>query len=656
MCPTADSVPEMDGQPQAHDQRVSARSKHLGALGAIVLAIACVLLGLCIGGFLTWQTWFVPLIDQSFVLAQRQEVLDAEIQRLEGAAQVQAQESIRQTEAVERLEVRLTEELAARQAVELDLASIKKERDQLQERLLALEIPVEPPSPPKVFQNTIGVQFKLLPSGSFVMGNDRDGPLHEVKLTNPFYLSLMEITTEQWNHVMGPNGAGGEAGRPIAGISWEQAFEFCRRLNALPAEHQAGRVYRLPTEAEWEYACRGGTKSEYSFGNTSEGLDEYGWFNESVAATPQPVGLLRPNPWGFYDMHGNVGEWCQDWFAPYDAGNAAQDPRGPKNGHRRIWRGGTYLSPPTDCTASRRGRLEPTDARTGLGIRLALDLPGRGDALKPADREPAETNAAEIDGMPRPGVVVIHNAMGMELRQVPAGGFEMGDGNGTKRNPDSHPVIITAPFFLGVYEVTIEQWERVMEASGPGKDRMPDLPVAGVTWNEATDFCKKLSEHPLEKAVGRRYRLPTEAEWEYACRAGTVTRFCFGNDPRILQDHGWCHLNAQGNRRPIGYKKPNIWGFYDMHGNVSEWCRDIWAELPRTKRTDPQGPPTGPLRVYRGGSWADEESHCESTHREGGRPNVSLDGILGFRVAMDLGTPVRSREKRTKNVLSEVGN
>jgi formylglycine-generating enzyme required for sulfatase activity len=134
--------------------------------------------------------------------------------------------------------------------------------------------------------------------------------------------------------------------------------------------------------------------------------------------------------------------------------------------------------------------------------------------------------------------------------------------------------------------------------TNPSKFKGATNPVEMVSWNEATEFCKKLSEK-----TGNSVRLPTEAEWEYACRAGTKTAFSFGDSPAALDDYAWHPRNSDAMSHPVGKKKPNAWGLYDMHGNVFEWCADWYGVYPEGPATDPSGPATGEKRVLRGGSW-----------------------------------------------------
>jgi formylglycine-generating enzyme required for sulfatase activity len=147
----------------------------------------------------------------------------------------------------------------------------------------------------------------------------------------------------------------------------------------------------------------------------------------------------------------------------------------------------------------------------------------------------------------------------------------------------------------------------------------------------AIEFCRRLSELPEEKAAGHTYRLPTEAEWEYACRAGTTTKYSFGDSDSELGDYAWCGINRGRATHPVGGKKPNAWGLYDMHGNVGEWCQDWVKSYPSGSVTDPTGPSSGKYRVVRGGSWVAVSKICRSAFRNGYGFD-QLDIILGFRV------------------------
>ena len=223
------------------------------------------------------------------------------------------------------------------------------------------------------------------------------------------------------------------------------------------------------------------------------------------------------------------------------------------------------------------------------------------------------------------------NSVGIPMKAIPAGRFTMGERGNTDEKP--HEVALTKPFFLGVHEVTNAQWKRVM-GSIPSEWNGDSLPVETVSWNDAIDFCRTLSALPEENAAGRVYRLPTEAEWEFACRAGTTTEYSFG-DPEKLFFHGWFAGNSGGRTHPVGEKKPNALGLYDMHGNVWEWVSDWYGQYPNEAVTDPPGPSFGHGRVNRGGSWSREARDCRSAIRRMYNPSVRYK-YLGFRLAMDL--------------------
>jgi formylglycine-generating enzyme required for sulfatase activity len=197
----------------------------------------------------------------------------------------------------------------------------------------------------------------------------------------------------------------------------------------------------------------------------------------------------------------------------------------------------------------------------------------------------------------------------------------------------TNQVTLTQPFYLGIYEVTQEQYERVM-GENPSELKAAQNPVDTVSWNDAVDFCRRLSELPEEKAAGRVYRLPTEAEWEYACRAGTTTDYSFGDDESELGDYAWYHDNSGKTTLPVGQKKANPWGLYDMHGNVWEWCQDWYADdLPEGAVTDPTGPVGGSDRVLRGGSWLHYAYYCQSALRRRRAPDYRYY-YFGFRVLL----------------------
>jgi formylglycine-generating enzyme required for sulfatase activity len=270
----------------------------------------------------------------------------------------------------------------------------------------------------KHITNSIGMQLVLIPPGKFKMGSPKDETSrredeqqHEVQITKPFYLGVHEVTQEQFKKVMGFNpsyfsndgkgqpgavyashqpagGKGKVAGLDtgafaVENVSWDDAVEFCKKLSALAAEKSARRTYRLPTEAEWEYACRGGAESTvYPVGNTiSAAVANYGDFNKvggSLGRTCK-VGSYKPNKFGLYDMAGNVWEWCSDWYGrDYYGKSPRADPQGPATGSSRVFRGGSWQNPEYCCrTATRIGTATPNHRNYVIGIRVAAVVSGR---------------------------------------------------------------------------------------------------------------------------------------------------------------------------------------------------------------------------------------------------------------------------------------
>jgi formylglycine-generating enzyme required for sulfatase activity len=199
-------------------------------------------------------------------------------------------------------------------------------------------------------------------------------PQHVVRITKPFYLSVTEVTQEQYQAVMGQNPTffKDDPRRPVECVSWEDAVEFCGKLSG-----KEGRTYRLPTEAEWEYACRAGSTTKWSFGDDESELWEYAWYYGNSEATTHPVGEKKPNNWGLYDMHGNVWEWCADWHGwKYYAESPRDDPQGPKSGSARVNRGGTWAYPAGSCYSAGRCGLWPEERNRYLGFRVARSPSG----------------------------------------------------------------------------------------------------------------------------------------------------------------------------------------------------------------------------------------------------------------------------------------
>jgi formylglycine-generating enzyme required for sulfatase activity len=196
---------------------------------------------------------------------------------------------------------------------------------------------VPEPQPGELRVNSIGMAFVWIPAGTFIMGSpdsDPDArgnekPAHRVTISKPFYIGKYPVTQAQWEAVMGENPSRfkGDLNRPVEQVSWDDVQAFIRKIN----ERESTFPCRLPTEAEWEYACRAGTTARYSFGDDERQLGDYAWYDENAGGKTHPVGQRKPNAWGLYDMHGNVWEWMQDRYGDYPSG-AVTDPAGPDPG------------------------------------------------------------------------------------------------------------------------------------------------------------------------------------------------------------------------------------------------------------------------------------------------------------------------------------
>jgi formylglycine-generating enzyme required for sulfatase activity/serine/threonine protein kinase len=626
-----------------------------------------------------------------------------------------------------------------------------------------LKLPVE-------YENSIGMKFVLIPPGEFTMGSTAEeieaaivgaaadehwrncirseAPRHKVILTQPIYLGVHEVTQAQYNVVMGTTpshfaatGAGKDAvdgidttSHPVEQVSWNDAAEFCDKLSETeelkPFYFRSGETvtvldgtgYRLPTEAEWEFACRAGTTTKYWPGDRDEDLTAAGWFGSNSGGRTHAVGELKANPLGLYDIQGNVWEWAQDWWEPTHYGQfqetPALDPSGPSSaGSQRVFRGGDWFGYASYCRASSRLAHDPTYRHAGLGFRVALAA----DTVKAALAEsaaPPESATTAWHGWPAdapaPAIapfdaaqarqhqedwaaylgvpVEWENSIGMKFALIPPGEFQMGSmaaeidtalvaagTNETWKNfirseAPRHSVVLTQPIYLGIHEVTQAQYEQVMgtnpshiAATGPSKDAVANVdtqkfPVETVSWNDAAEFCAKLSEkeelNPFysrsgETATmldGNGYRLPTEAEWEFACRAGTTTRFWIGDQDDSLVQAGWSGANSGGRTHAAGELKANPLGLFDVHGNVWEWVQD-WGDFSRqfaeTPAIDPSGPSSAGLqRVIRGGDWRPSPSYCRSSTRYAYSPTARHDNV-GFRAVLAVEAVKSAIAKRT---------
>ena len=503
--------------------------------------------------------------------------------------------------------------------------------------------------------NGVSLDLVLIPPGKFVMGSPPteighhiSETQHEVTLTNPFYMGKYEVTQEQWETISGNYTSETKGPNlPVTSVSWDDCQTFIKKLN----EKTKGS-YRLPTEAEWEFSCRAGTTIAYSFGSSIKKNDAN--FGDGMAGFIKPVGSYKANPYGLYDMHGNVYEWCEDWFASYAAG-IVTNPKGPAAAELRVLRGGSFGSnDENSLRCANRFFSAPSNRFTGVGFRLVRDVVFD-TAVAPAKIKPdpatvvptnevllvapfSETKAKEVQKEIAMRLkkeveekVNLGNGVSLDLILIPAGKFVMGSPPtevGRNNDETQHEVNLTKPFYMGKYEITQEQWQAIIENNPSIRTKGAKFPVTNVLWEDCQEFIKKLNA----KTNGA-YRLPSESEWEYACRAGTDSGYSFGG--KITKKNA--NYGPGGKSESVGSYKPNFFGLYDMHGNVWEWCENWFGDYPVGPSTNPVGPETGQGRVLRGGSYFDFGSNVRSSLRHVATPPLRLNNV-GFRLARTINT------------------
>lgn len=262
------------------------------------------------------------------------------------------------------------------------------------------------------------------------------------------------------------------------------------------------------------------------------------------------------------------------------------------------------------------------------GLRKAEAYNEWSSDAKEAKRRQTET--AKALGVPVEKTIDLGKGVKLKLVLIPAGELVM---NSTLLPSDEkliHRAQISKPFYMGTTEVTHEQWQAVM-GNNPSRFKGAKNPVERVSWKDCQAFVKKLNV----KYNGLAFALPTDAEWEYACRAGSTTKYCFGDSKKELGDHAWYGANSDNKTHPVGLKKPNVFGLYDMHGNVSEWCQD-WSgkdHYENSREVDPLGATRGAFRVLRGGSWSVNPAECRSASRLWSAPTYRHI-VFGCRVVV----------------------
>ena len=458
--------------------------------------------------------------------------------------------------------------------------------------------------------------------GSFVMGSEKETalekPSHKVTVTG-FYMSETEITQGVFRKVMGKNpsrNAGDSL--PVENVTWKDAMEFCNKLSEMEGLEKCywykvdekGFIdegvdptkngYRLPTEAEWEYAARGGSKSNgyrYSGANDASSVAQYD------AGKTMPVAQKKPNELGLYDMSGNVEEWCADKYDDYSS-REVSDPF-VSQGRYRIVRGGSYMSDASKLTVSARGY--DSYANTFYrGFRVVRNMsqqiksvPRSLTALAPRKIETHKFNMVLVEG----------------------GTFQMGSNERESEKP-IHSVTVDS-FYITETELTQELYKAITALSPRGfvsrsdDNTLPkegnNYPIVNITWYEAIQLCNRLSElEGLEKCYSGElggkitldltkngYRLPTEAEWEFAARGGNKSKGYKYSGSNDIDEVSWYKKGEARDERYweeihfVAQKKPNELGLYDMSGNVDELCSDWYGDYSGKSQTNPTGPAEG---------------------------------------------------------------
>lgn len=537
-------------------------------------------------------------------------------------------------------------------------------------------------------RGTVTQRLRWIPPGMFRMGSpesepkryDDEGPQHEVTITRGFWIFDTAVTQELWQAVMGGNPSRFTSPRrPVERVSWDDCQEFLQRLTALLNE----APFDLPTEAQWEYACRAGTTTPFSFGNniTPEQVNydgNYPYADGMKGLYRQEtvdVGSLPANAWGLHEMHGNVNEWCRDGRRDY-AAQSAIDPEGATEGAAaQMVRGGCWCNFAQNVRSAYRNAYEPGFRSLHLGFRCALvqgeaeprpDEKHRGEASRIVvrfDEDPAcdlpsvprlrlltDLDELELERFTKPtwasaigrdqyglwSEFTVENPKSSEdvtqrMRWIPPGRFPMGSPDDEPGRFDDegpqHEAVVTHGFWLFDTPVTQALWTAITK-SNPSRFPGATRPVERVSWHDCQSFMQRLAR----RIDGLALVLPTEAEWEYACRAGTQTPCSFG-DSITSSDARYYESEGSGTTGVASYAA-NAWGLYDMYGNVWEWCFDGKRQYEESMAVDPVGATDeSASRVVRGGGWYDYAQYVRSASRypveRGDRDNG-----LGFRCAL----------------------
>ena len=476
----------------------------------------------------------------------------------------------------------------------------------------------------EVLTFTVGdVLFNMVKvkGGTFTMGatveqghdaEDIEKPAHQVTLSD-YMIGQTEVTQELWRAVMGSNPSSYKGDKlPVECVSWVDCQEFIKKLN-----ERTELNFRLPTEAEWEYAARGGNKSKgYKYSGSND-IGSVAWYEETTNESgTKLVATKAPNELGLYDMSGNVWEWCCDWYGCYSS-SPQTDPRGPSFGSYRVGRGGGWKESAQLCRVSFRGGFSSNRRINLIGLRLVL-------------KEGEEPYTPEEPEFANKTIAV--NGVSFDMVAVEGGTFTMGATAEQGLDADfdemtTHQVTLS-DYMIGKTEVTQELWQAVM-GSNLSCFESDKFPVECVSWHECQEFISKLNS-----LTGLKFRLPTEAEWEYAARGGNKSKGYKYSGSNDIASVAWFSGNSSSRTHNVATKAPNELGLYDMSGNVYEWCSDRYGIYSRESQTNPKGPSSGSFRVVRGGSWNNKNARSyRVSRRDRNRPD-SRSRYLGLRLAL----------------------
>lgn len=490
---------------------------------------------------------------------------------------------------------------------------------------------------PVVSVGNVSFNMVFVEGGTFMMGatneqsvpEDNERPAHQVTLSS-YYIAETEVTQQLWETVMGSNPSSAKGpNRPVNKVSWNDCQLFIEKLNKM-----TGLALRLPTEAEWEFAARGGNKSQGFQYSGSNDLTAVGWCRDNSAAKGSTdeyynnVKSLAPNELGLYDMSGAMWEWCQDWMGVYSSSEQV-NPIGVATGDERVIRGGSWKSSKWGCRVAIRNSESPDNYNNRIGMRLVVQSFPKDYFVYDEGEEEEQIEAAESVEYNTASFKVGDVAFSMV--HVDGGTFYVWDGEGYKTEEMQqfmdaiygNNYDLTLPsFYIGETEITQELWEAVMGANPVETlKRNKNLPVVNVTWNDCQKFLVKLNE-----ITGKNFRLPTDAEWQFAAQGGKKSKGYKYSGSNNLSDVAWYFGNCASdlNVKPVKTKKPNELGIYDMSGNVWEWS---------SEKTFGIVDKTEPLFIIRGACVLNVEEECDLRFR--GREHFLMkSNTLGFRIAL----------------------